>query len=91
MSTASGNAYLRLKAMRDGEQRAAAECMGIKDVVILPNEDGGLSDSYEVRGQFVYAAHVAAQDLHPRGRERRRQPRTFHRRARRGDQHPHAP
>jgi LmbE family N-acetylglucosaminyl deacetylase len=43
----------RLVAMRDAEQRAAADCMGIKDVVILPNEDGGLNDSYEVRGQFV--------------------------------------
>ncbi len=43
----------KLVAMRDGEQRAAAACLGIKEVVILPNPDGGLSDTYDVRSMFV--------------------------------------
>ncbi|MBI2887978.1 MAG: PIG-L family deacetylase [Chloroflexi bacterium] len=43
----------RLEAIRDREQRAAAKVMGIREVVILPNKDGELADTYEFRGQLV--------------------------------------
>ena len=44
---------VRLAAIRDIEQREAAKVMGIKEVIILPNPDGELADTYEFRGQLV--------------------------------------
>lgn len=42
-----------LAAIRDKEQRAAAEVLGVSEVVILPNRDGELLYTLEFRGQVV--------------------------------------
>ena len=42
-----------LVPLRDREQREAAKVLGIQEVVILPNLDGSLEDSYAFRGQIV--------------------------------------
>src|SRR5437870_12842777 len=40
---------------RAAEQRAAADAMGVKHVVMLGHPDGGLEDSREFRGDIVRA------------------------------------
>ena len=40
---------------RAAEQRAAADFMGVKNLVMLPHPDGGLEDTREFRGDIVRA------------------------------------
>ena len=40
---------------RAAEQRAAADFMGVKNLVMLPHQDGGLEDTREFRGDIVRA------------------------------------
>ncbi len=42
-----------LAAIRQGEQRAAAEILGVREVVFLENQDQGLEDTPEFRKQIV--------------------------------------
>ncbi len=43
----------QLAAIRQGEQRAAAEILGVREVVFLENQDQGLEDTPEFRKQIV--------------------------------------
>lgn len=43
----------RLTQIREGEQRAAAAVLGVKEVVFLRHPDGGLEDTPAFRGQIV--------------------------------------
>ncbi|MBI2872339.1 MAG: PIG-L family deacetylase [Chloroflexi bacterium] len=45
----------RLAAIREREQRAAAEVLGIKEVVFLRYPDGELEDTRQLRGEVVRA------------------------------------
>lgn len=43
----------RLAQIREGEQRAAARLLGVKDVIFLGHPDGGVEDTPAGRGQVV--------------------------------------
>ncbi len=45
----------QLVEQRAAEQRAAADFMGVKNLVMLPNPDGGLEDNREFRAEIVRA------------------------------------
>src|SRR5438094_375859 len=52
-----------LAAIRAGEARAAAEILGVKELVILPRRDGELIYSIELRGDVVRYIRLWKPDL----------------------------
>ena len=52
-----------LAAIREEEQRNAAEVLGVVDIVFLRHPDGGLEDTSEFRGQLVRSIRMFRPDL----------------------------
>lgn len=52
-----------LAAIREDEQRKAAEVLGVAELVFLRHPDGGLEDTSEFRGQLVRSIRMFRPDL----------------------------
>lgn len=52
----------RLAAIREKEQRDAARTLGVKECIFLGYPDGGLEDTYELRGKLVRLLRIYRPD-----------------------------